>query len=65
MKPISACYFLNNKAFHCGYDPKGGEPPKTPCWCLKTGHALGPDGREVSLRACSPERGCYRPEVQL
>jgi hypothetical protein len=65
MKPPHACYYLENKGFHCGFDPKKGEPPRTPCWCLKTHHAMGPDGREVSYAACGPGRACYRPEVQL
>jgi hypothetical protein len=65
MKPLEACYYLCNKAFYCGPEPKGAGPPKTPCWCLKTSHAVGPDGREVSLKACVRDRTCYRPEVEL
>ena len=65
MKPLHACYFLCNKAFYCGPAPKDAGPPKTPSWCLKTSHPVGPDGREVSLEKCGPERACYRPEVEL
>jgi hypothetical protein len=69
MKPLTACYYLNNKAFLCGAESKDeGEetrPPGTPCWCLRTHDAVGPDGREVTLDACAPGRPCYRPEVEL
>jgi len=66
MKPLHACYYLNNKSFFCGLEPKReGEEHATPCWCLRSHDAVGPDGREVSVRACGPDRPCYRPEVQL
>jgi hypothetical protein len=66
MKPLDACYYLDNKTFHCGPDPRDRERPlATPCWCLKTHAPAGPDGREVNLQACAPGRRCYRPEVQL
>lgn len=64
MKPLQACYYICNKAFYCGPDAKA-EEPKTPCWCLKTSHPVGPDGREVNLKACGPGRACFRPEVEL
>ena len=64
MKPLHACYFLCNKAFYCGADPKATEP-KTPSWCLKTSHPVGPDGKEVSFEKCAPGRACFQPEVEV
>jgi hypothetical protein len=72
MKPESACYFLQNKAYffpppdlqdaEVSTEP---EPLATPFWCLKTHDAVGPDGLEACDEACGPDRPCYKPEVQL
>jgi hypothetical protein len=33
----------------------------TDCWCNQTARPLGPDGGEVSTKACSdPDRDCYQ-----
>jgi len=29
------------------------------CWCVHTQKCMGPDGRIVTLEACTPERICY------
>ncbi|MHC4410876.1 MAG: hypothetical protein ACYTEG_15910 [Planctomycetota bacterium] len=71
MKPITACRWLENKAFMLG-PPADGAPEEdlldqfsTPCWCLKTHDSIGPDGAGVELRACCDGRTCFEPEVQL
>ncbi|MCG3156303.1 MAG: hypothetical protein DKINENOH_02927 [bacterium] len=37
----------------------------TPCFCLKTLDAFGPDDCPVHADACRPQRACFEPLVPL
>ena len=67
MKPLTACQFMENKAYY--FPPIAGETepdiPTTPSWCLRTHDAVGPDGGDVCDDACAAGRECYAPEVEL
>ncbi len=40
----------------------GIEDPATQFWCVKTGHAFGPDSRPVSKVDCTEVWGCFVKE---
>jgi hypothetical protein len=40
----------------------GIEDPATQYWCVKTGHAFGPDSRPVSKVDCTEVWGCFVKE---
>jgi hypothetical protein len=72
MKPPTACYYLFNKvyAYPAPADPREAaaelaRPKGTPFRCLKTSEAFGPDGAKLGEDCCTPDRACYRPEVEL
>ena len=71
MKPIDACRHLQNKAFFFAPLPEGSpehalhEELSTPCWCLKTHEAIGPDEGDVWIESCKRGRKCYEAEVEL
>ncbi len=68
MKPPTACYFIENKAFFFPPPLEEGDEPQplsTPCWCLRTHEATGPDGDAVDVDICVKGRSCYKPEVDL
>lgn len=71
MKPESACYYLQNKAYFFppaeGSTEDDGMPTadSLPFTCLKTHEAFGPDGDEACEETCGPHRSCYKPEVEL
>ncbi|MGE0713541.1 MAG: hypothetical protein AB7N76_35705 [Planctomycetota bacterium] len=68
MKPPHACYYLENKSYFLPPPADGfatEEPLTTPCWCLRTHEATGPDGEHVCSERCNAERPCYRPEVEI
>ena len=71
MKPLDACKHIQNKSFFFEPLPEGSpelelhEELSTPCWCLKTHEAYGPDGGEVWLNVCTRARSCFEPEVEI
>ena len=71
MKPLDACRHIQNKAFFFDPLPEGSpeldhpEELRTPCWCLKTHEAFGPDGDDVWLNVCVRGRPCFEPEVEI
>ena len=71
MKPLDACRYLQNKAFAFPPLPEGSpelehhDELSTPCWCLKTHEAYGPDGEQVWIDVCTKGRKCFEPEVEL
>ena len=68
MKPPTACHFIENKAFFFPPPVEAGDEPhplSTPCWCLRTHEATGPDGDAVDVDICVKGRSCYEPEVDL
>ena len=68
MKPPESCYYLENKSYFINPPAQGFDPEETldtPCWCLRTHEATGPDGDQVCPETCAPPRACYRPEVEL
>ena len=67
-KPPDSCYFLQNKAWfmHPPTDPPEGPVVlATPCWCLKTHEAIGPDGELACPDECTGAREGYRQEAAL
>ena len=73
MRPLSACRYLQNKSFFLAPLPEGSpeleadrdQELSTPCWCLKTHEAVGPDGDEVWITVCLRGRPCFEPEVEI
>ncbi|RMG10717.1 MAG: hypothetical protein D6731_16905 [Planctomycetota bacterium] len=76
MKRPNDCFYLQNKAFFFPPPLPVDEPDRpeivapptslsTPCWCLRTHEAIGPDGEEAHPELCVPGRACHRPEVDL
>jgi hypothetical protein len=46
-----------------GFHPSGIDDGEgTPCWCMKTQQAMGPDGDIVERTACVEGRSCYEAE---
>lgn len=41
-------------------DPEASSADAEHFWCVKSQHALGPDGKLVDKYECNPARGCYR-----
>jgi len=67
MKPLDACYYLENKAYFMPpAETKDQELPETPFTCLKTHEAFGPDGDlACEETCCEAHRACYKPEVEI
>jgi len=71
MKPIDACRHIQNKSFFFDPLPEGSPELEqhrelsTPCWCLRTHEAFGPDAGEVWLNVCVKGRACFEPEVEI
>ncbi len=41
-------------------DPEANPAGAEHLWCVKSQHALGPDGKLVDRYECNPARGCYQ-----
>jgi len=67
MKPLTACRWLQNKAWICDPPDRDREHDAylTPFWCLKTHDSVGPDGGSVGEHCCGRDRPCHQPEVEL
>lgn len=67
MKPLTTCRWLENKGFVVGHAEGSDDPDDyaTPCWCLKTHDAIGPDGDGADLGECVRGRECFEPELDI
>jgi len=69
VKPPHACYYIQNKSYFLPPPAEGFDPAEdaltTPCWCLQTHDAFGPDGSAVTEFLCVKARACYQAEVEL
>ncbi len=68
MKPFTLCRWLQNKGFivsHEDMEEDLVDRYSTPCWCMQTHDAIGPDDASADVDVCQKGRECFESEVDI